>query len=133
MSDEQRDAAAQWLAKAKGDWKTVTLLSGHEDCPRDSVCFHCQQYVEKLLKALLTLHAIEAPRTHDLKRLAQLVVAIAPELAELMDDADLLTDHAVQTRYPDEWRIIESAEMSKMKGLAERFAAILLPKIETRP
>jgi len=50
MSDKQREAAGQWLVKAQSDWKSVVLLCGHKDCPRDSVCFHCQQYVEKLLK-----------------------------------------------------------------------------------
>ena len=130
MSDEQREAVSQWLAKAKSDWKTVTLLSGHGDCPRDSICFHCQQYVEKLLKAVLTLYATEAPKTHDLKRLAELALPNVPALLGLLEAADMLTDHAVQSRYPDEWREIGLEEMKEVKHLAGRFAAVLLPILE---
>ncbi len=130
MSNEQREAASQWLSKAESDWATVVLLSGHEDCPRDSVCFHCQQYVEKLLKGFLTLYAIEAPRTHDLKRLVQIAATKEPSLSKLKDAADLLTSHAVWSRYPDDWREIESDEMSEMKSIAEQFAAVLLPELK---
>jgi len=30
MSDEQREAAGQWFAKAKSDWKSVVLLCSHK-------------------------------------------------------------------------------------------------------
>jgi hypothetical protein len=46
-----------------------------EGCPFDTVCFHCQQAVEKYLKALLTLLGIPAPRTHDLEVLHKLLPA----------------------------------------------------------
>jgi len=88
MSDEGHQAVREWRTKAEGDWKAVLLLSRHPDCPRDIVCFHCQQHVEKLLKALLTLRGIEAPRSHDLKRLVQLAQPAVPELAGLSDRAD---------------------------------------------
>ena len=127
MSDKQREAAGQWLAKAESDWRTVTLLSGHEDCPRDSVCFHCQQYVEKLLKSVLTLHATEAPKTHDLKRLVELALPMVPALLGLLETADMLTDYAVQSRYPDEWREIGLEEMNEVQNLTRQFADVLLP------
>ena len=34
------------------------------------ICFHCQQAVEKYLKAYLMYHEIVPPKTHDLLRLA---------------------------------------------------------------
>ncbi len=66
MKDPIREAVKQWLAKAGSDWSTVEILMASEHCPTEAVCFHCQQYVEKILKALLTLKGIEAPKTHDL-------------------------------------------------------------------
>ena len=89
----------------------------------------CQQYVEKLLKAILTMHAIEAPRTHDVRRLVQLAIPAVPELAGLEDSADLLTEHAVAMRYPDEWREIDAEEVQAMVVAAEQFAAVLLSKM----
>ena len=50
----------QWLARAEVDRQTIDILIAHADSPRESICFHCQQYVEKLLKALLTRQGIEA-------------------------------------------------------------------------
>jgi len=129
MSDRTSEAARQWLARAAIDWSSVEIPAGHEQCPRAAVCFHCQQNVEKLLKALLTLLAIEAPRTHDLRRLVQLAAAKCPQWLALSDRGDLLTDHAVQSRYPDEWREIELAEMNEMIPLAEEFAAVLITKL----
>jgi len=125
--EDVREAVRRWLKRAESDWTALTILRDHPDAPQETICFHCQQYVEKLLKAFLTLHGIEAPKTHDLRRLIQLAAPKAAELSELLDPADLLTDHAVESRYPDDWREIESEETEEMISLAERFAAILLP------
>jgi HEPN domain-containing protein len=87
--------------------------------------------VEKLLKALLTRHQIEAPRTHDLRRLIQLAAPQAPALAALADRADALSLAGVEIRYPDDWRKVPAEEMGEMIQLAEDFAAILLPLLKT--
>ena len=55
MNEELREAVRQWVARAETDWQTVEILSAHPEGPPESIGFHCQQYVEKLLKALLTL------------------------------------------------------------------------------
>jgi HEPN domain-containing protein len=112
------------------DWVSVEILSENPRGPRQAVCFHCQQYVEKLLKAMLTLHQIEAPRTHDLRRLIQLASPIAPELAALSDRADALSMAGVEMRYPGNWRDVSDSEMGDMMKLAEEFATILLPRLK---
>jgi HEPN domain-containing protein len=129
MSDETQEAVRQWLARARADWDTVQVLTGHADSPRESIAFHCQQYVEKLLKAFLTMHGIEAPRTHDVRRLVQLALFAAPELSGLQGPADLLTEYAVAMRYPDEWREIEPEEVQQVVAVAKQFAGLLLPRI----
>jgi len=120
------DAVRQWLAKAHVDWQTVEILIDHPRCPRQAVCYHCQQYVEKLLKALLTQHSIEAPRTHDLRRLIQLAAPQAPGLDALSDRADALSRAAIETRYPDNWREVSDIEMQQMVTLADEAAMIVL-------
>jgi HEPN domain-containing protein len=79
MNDNTQEAVRQWLARARADWETVNVLIGNADSPHESIAFHCQQYVEKLLKAFLTMQGIEAPRTHDVRRLVQLAAPVAPE------------------------------------------------------
>jgi HEPN domain-containing protein len=54
--------------------------------------FHCQQAVEKLLKAWLSISGVACPRTHDLRLLIQLVDDIAPQEALPFHDLEDLTD-----------------------------------------
>jgi HEPN domain-containing protein len=129
MTDEKRLAARQWRAKADNDWATVEILLESERCPADSVCFHCQQYVEKLLKALLTANGIECPRTHDIRRLVGLAEPLAVELSLLTEASDMLTEHGVRTRYPDEYREIAGDELKEVVDLAREFGRILRAKL----
>jgi HEPN domain-containing protein len=130
MNEKAREAARQWLVKAQSDWATVKILTASKRCPTDTVCFHCQQFVEKLLKALLTRHSIEVPKTHDLRRLIQLAHPFAPELSLMADVSDELTIHGVETRYPGEWRKIKKSEMKHVVELAKCFSDILLTKLK---
>jgi len=130
MNDDVLDAVKQWQVKAESDWTSIEILQASEQCPADVVCFHCQQFVEKLLKGLLTLHGVEAPRTHDLRRLIQLAEPFAPALSSFSDRADALTHHGVQARYPDDWCQIQPAEMSEMIDLAKEFGDILMSELE---
>lgn len=130
MNDQTREAVRQWREKAQSDWTAVEILLASERCPAETVCFHCQQFVEKLLKALLTSHGIETPKTHDLRRLIQLAEPFAPELSRLSDASDTLTIHGVETRYPGDWRQIEPSEMNQVVELSKEFGDILLAKLE---
>lgn len=94
-----------WIAKADSDLLAGQLLS--KSGPYDIVCFHAQQAMEKLLKALLAFYDQPLPRTHDLEELQRLVLAVheSKELADL--DLFEASDYAVMARYdlqfwPDE-------------------------------
>ena len=130
MNDDTRELVRQWKAKAQNDWTAVEILSTNEQCPADAVCFHCQQFVEKLLKAFLTYHDIEVPKTHDLRRLIQLAEPFEPELSQLSDSSDKLTVHGVDTRYPGDCYPITSEEMNEVIEISKQFSNILLPKLE---
>ena len=85
--------------------------------------------MEKLLKALLTLHSVEAPKTHDIVCLLHLASPYAPQLAALDIKADRLTDGAVVYRYPGDYGHIGDQQMRELIELAKEFAAILLPLV----
>ena len=94
-----------WIAKADSDLLAGQLLS--KNGPYDIVCFHAQQAIEKLLKALLAFYDQPLPRTHDLEELQRLALAghESQELAYL--DLFEASDYAVMARYdlqfwPDE-------------------------------
>ena len=129
MSDQIREAVKQWLAKAESDWSTIEILTASDHCPTESVCFHCQQYVEKLLKAFLTHKGIEAPKTHDVRRLVQLATPFESKLAGLAEESDTLTIHGVQSRYPGDLLRVDTAEMERLVNLSQKFSDILLPRL----
>jgi HEPN domain-containing protein len=52
MNDQTREAVLEWLMKARNDWATVEILLASGQAPGETTCFHCQQYVEKLVKAV---------------------------------------------------------------------------------
>lgn len=49
----------RWLIKATEDLKVIEheIKLSEEEMAKGAVCFHCQQFVEKLLKAYLTSKA----------------------------------------------------------------------------
>ena len=56
--------------------------------------FHCQQAVEKALKALLTWHDRPFRKTHDLGELGGQCVTLDPELEVPLRTASPLTEYA---------------------------------------
>jgi len=64
------------------------------------VGFHCQQTVEKYLKALLTFYQIESPKTHELERLLTLVGSANQEVANALAETKWLGPFATEIRYP---------------------------------
>jgi HEPN domain-containing protein len=87
------------LDMAGADVQAVTNMMDAEKFPESVFGFHCQQAVEKLCKAWLSVEGIEYPHTHDLRTLMQLVENHRPgEIDAFLDLVDL-TDYAVQFRY----------------------------------
>lgn len=98
-----RDLARLLLRKAESDLADVrrTLTS---EGPYDTALFHCQQAIEKYLKALLASRDIVFPKTHDIAHLAELCEAFCPALRRLPFDPEEFNPFAVTIRYdePDE-------------------------------
>ena len=72
----------QWLLKAEEDFNASKSLFEHGLSFLNTVCFHSQQAVEKYLKALLTYHQIEFPKTHDIATLLDLISLVETEISE---------------------------------------------------
>jgi HEPN domain-containing protein len=102
MADERLVQTREWLSKARNDWGSAKLLITPSEPFLDTAAFHCQQTVEKLLKAFLTYHAQVFERTHNLTFLCNACAAIDVEFAQLRDRLDALSDYAVHLRYPGE-------------------------------
>ena len=73
-----------------------------EDPSLVGITFHAQQCVEKYIKALLVLHAVDFPSVHDLNALMKLVPTSAG-LVLKVEDVISLNRFAVESRYPGAW------------------------------
>lgn len=107
--DDKRLTIERWLIKADHDLLTAKTMLGVEGTT-DVVCFHAQQCAEKCLKAYLVFVDRDFPKTHDLQNLLKLCADHDPSFASMEDDARILSDYAVEVRYVDDWRTIESEE-----------------------
>ncbi len=97
---------------------------------REIIAFHCQQVVEKYLKALLARQQVEFPKTHDIRKLLALVAEVHPDLAESLDDADVLTPFGVEIRYPGDAPEVLPGGETEAFGIARRARAAVMMLLE---
>ena len=118
----------EWIKKAQADYFTAEREINVELNPNwDGVCFHCQQAIEKLLKALLQKNNIKFTKIHDLTELLRLIIPVFPDLKDLKEDMEWLTIFSVEFRYPGEAALKEDADnaITVMKNLWERLLPFL--------
>jgi HEPN domain-containing protein len=118
------DETSQWLRRAKEDLEAATLLS--QSAKARPALFHCQQAVEKSLKAFLTWHQRVFAKTHDLEELGRACCSVDGSLADILVRASPLTHFAWRFRYPSapyEPDLVEAAE--SLKTATEVYEQIL--------
>ena len=94
-------ATREWVRCAEEDFDVANaLLRRRTKTAANSIGFHCQQCVEKYLKARLEEGSLNAPKTHDLIVLLQLLLPVEPLWASFAPVLRRLNDYAVKFRYP---------------------------------
>jgi HEPN domain-containing protein len=94
-------ATREWVRCAEEDFDVATaLFRRRTKKAANSIGFHCQQCVEKYLKARLEEAGLSVPRTHDLVALLQILLSIEPLWASFAPSLRTLNDYAVKFRYP---------------------------------
>ena len=132
MSPEAERAAEvhDWLTKAALDLRGAQIdLSAQPPLLEDAL-FHCQQVLEKALKAFLVWHDRSFRKTHSLEELGRVCCQIDSALTDLVDEAVPLTEYAWAFRYPGAPPIPSELEARAALDLAIRLAsaiAIRLP------
>ena len=101
MSDKQATVDT-WLTKAEHDLTTAHLVQNHLPDFKDTIAFHCQQAVEKLLKAYLIHLSVAFRRSHDLIYLLDIIEQPDLFTREDYDRVARLQDYAVEIRYPND-------------------------------
>ena len=120
------------MDKARGDYASVKREVAATDEPNyDGACFHAQQCVEKLMKAVLAYASVEYPKTHDLEKLARLMAGPYPLRTWDYHELGRLTKAAVDLRYPGNNATKEDAAWSA--HVCGRLRHALLEMLEQPP
>ena len=118
----------EWIDKAEGDFATAGRELHAAESPNfDAVCFHSQQCVEKLMKALLIHLSVLPPKTHDLVTLDRLLGPACPGWSWPLDELRFLSLAAIASRYPGESADKdEAAESSRIAAkIRDKLRALL--------
>ncbi|MEW6367821.1 MAG: HEPN domain-containing protein [Acidobacteriota bacterium] len=121
----------EWISKAETDYKSAVALNRRRREPLpDAVCYHCQQCLEKYLKAYLTAHGVTPPRIHDLEDLLELCAVCDTSLRTHSPLVRALNPYGVLIRYPgmtatvpeanDAVRIVRRLRVVLRRGLGLR-------------
>ncbi len=98
--DKKLEYAKRWFDKARNDLLDADNNLAADKVPYDTVCFHCQQAAEKLLKGFLVAHGCEYPITHNLFVILDKVIEYDRLAESLREALSLLNPYAVEVRYP---------------------------------
>ncbi|MGH9928768.1 MAG: HEPN domain-containing protein [Pyrinomonadaceae bacterium] len=100
----------EWVEKAEADFATARREVRVRKQPNyDGVCFHCQQCVEKYLKARLQQDRTVFRKTHDLRALLDLLLPSYQTWNVLRPDLLTLNNFAIAYRYPGESSDVKTA------------------------
>jgi HEPN domain-containing protein len=89
-----------WLLRAKGNLNLAEKGGRLKGVLFEDLCFNAQQAAEKALKAVCLMKGMDIPRTHSLVHLMDILEAAGINIPANIRDADILTQYAVQSRYP---------------------------------
>ena len=110
-------SAQDWLRYAASDME-LARSSGIPNVMLESLCCHAQQCAEKAMKGLLVACHIPIRKTHSIGLLLDMLSEHVPIPRDL-EQAAILTDYAVASRYPGDVEPITQSEYEQAVHLAE--------------
>ncbi len=88
-----------WLDRAGEDILCAAVLVQNDNC-YNSAAFHCQQTIEKALKAYILLKSDVLPDGHNLPWLCKRAMRYDATFSEWLDESATLNRCYIETRYP---------------------------------
>jgi len=101
---------AEWISIANEELMAAKYLE-KLNLPR-MVCYHCQQFVEKAMKAFLVEKDIEFHRTHNILDLKNMIVALGVDIP-LNNDEAIFLNSIYRSRYPAGLGLLPYGEPNK--------------------
>ena len=118
------ETTLEWISFADEDFDSAIILNDAYRKHNAIICYHCQQAVEKYLKAFLCYNGVIPPKIHVLEALCALCSEFDSSFNDIAKDCAYLSPFAVHARYPLEMEItslniVKSLEIArKVKDFA---------------
>lgn len=129
----KKEIILRWLRKAESDLKVVKHLLMIDEPPTDALCFHCQQAIEKYLKAFLTFRNVRVKKIHDMEAILNLCIEQDKEFGNLdKENISSLSLFAVEVRYPEEFYIPTLDEVKEYFEIALKVKDFVFKKLGIR-
>lgn len=114
------DDPREWLNRAKSSLAKAKIIFGTDsEVYLEDMCFDAQQAAEKAIKAVLIYLGVQFPRVHDLAYLLALVEREGQNVSESIRRAAILSDYAVESRYPGFSEPVTYEEYEEAISIAE--------------
>lgn len=107
-----------WLLRARGNLTLAEKGGRLKGILFEDLCFNAQQAAEKPLKAVCLAKELDFPKTHSLVHLMDMLEEGGVEIPKQVRDADILSQYAVQSRYPSVVEEITRGEYREALKLA---------------
>ena len=124
MKEAKIKEIKQWLVKSQRDLGSARLLIKGRYL--DTAVYHCQQAVEKAIKAYLTYHDVSFEKTHNLVALLAFCVPLEPSFEQWRETAEILTPYATEFRYPGDVLEPELSEAREALNRAESLVNFIM-------
>ena len=126
---EQVNEIKQWIIKGDHDLGTAKITHLHIPEYLDTVIFHCQQAVEKYLKAYLIFQSTKFRFSHDLVYLLDMITQKDSDFAKYYDTVSELQGYAIEIRYPNETIYLSNDEVEKAMIIAKNVRELVIKKM----
>ena len=113
------DNAIEWLRRAKSNLARAKVGKVSEDILYEDLCFDAQQAAEKAFKAVCIINDIRFKKAHDISYLIELLENGNITVPERLQKAKILTDYAVETRYPGDYPPVDENTFKDALEIAE--------------
>lgn len=120
----------KWLHYAKNDLLVAKDLQLQKEYVYRAVLTHCQQAVEKYLKAFILHNNHQLVRTHDLIILNKLCADTDAAFLDYDNELAWLSAVYIESRYPDDFEDIDKKDAETALKIADRFEKFISEKFQ---
>ena len=126
---KKNDVVKEWIQRARSNLMRANQKNIHPDILYEDLCFDCQQAVEKALKGLLRYHDLNIPHIHSIGKLLSILEDNGFIIPDYVKEGIILTDYAVQTRYPGDYESVFEEEFKNVLEISNKIFDWVIDRI----